>query len=118
MTSLEIIGLVAIILMSAFSIIAIILAVPIFKLLSKANRIIGSVSDRIDPMVGDLNLMVGKLNVEISSINDITRSAGSIVEQLEKIIRLARIVVTSPIIKVISTGAGLISGIKKAKNSE
>ncbi|HEY5500866.1 MAG TPA: hypothetical protein VIK09_02650, partial [Candidatus Humimicrobiaceae bacterium] len=38
---------------------------------------------------------------------------GSIVEQLEKIIRLARIVITSPIIKLISTGIGFASGIKK-----
>jgi hypothetical protein len=115
MTSLEIVGLVAIILMSAFSIVAIVLAIPLFKLLSKANRIIGSFSNKVDPMVDDLGSMVNKLNLEIASINDITQSAGSIVEQLEKIIRLARIVVTSPIIKIISTASGLISGVKKTK---
>jgi hypothetical protein len=39
---------------------------------------------------------------------------GSIVEQLEKIIRLARIIITSPIIKLISAGAGVASTVKKA----
>jgi hypothetical protein len=39
---------------------------------------------------------------------------GSIVEQLEKIIRLARIIITNPIIKLISAGVGVASTVKKA----
>ncbi len=116
MTSIEIVGLVAIILMSAFSIVAIIIAVPLFKLLVKANHIVGSLDNRMDPMVEELNAIVGNLNTEVATINDITKSAGSIVEQLEKIIRLARIIITSPIIKLISTTAGIVSGIKKTKS--
>ncbi len=118
MNSLEIVGLVAIILMSAFSIVAIILSVPLFKLLIKANNIVGSLDNRIDPMVGELNSIVGNLNTEVATINDITKSAGSIVEQLEKIVRLARIIITSPIIKLISTTAGIVSGLKREQSSD
>jgi len=51
--------------------------------------------------------------VEVSSIADLTQSISSIVEQLEKIIRLARILITSPLVKIISASAGLISGLSK-----
>ncbi len=118
MTSLEIVGLVAIILMSAFAIVAIIVAIPLVRLLSKANNIIGSISSKIDPMVDDLNSIVSNMNSEVSSINDITKSTGSIVEQLEKVVRLVRIIVTSPIIKIISTAAGVFSGVKKASEEK
>ncbi len=118
MTSLEIIGLIAIILMSAFAIVAIIVSIPLFKLLRKANNIVGSLDNQINPLMGELNSIVGKLNLELATINDITQSAGSIVEQLEKIVRLARIIITSPIVKVISTAAGIVDGIKKTKSKK
>ncbi len=118
MTSLEIVGLVAVILMSAFAIVAIAVAVPLFRLLSRANNIIGSINNKIDPLVEDLNSIVSNMNSEVSSINDITRSASSIVEQLEKVVKLARIILTSPIIKVISTTAGIFGAAKKASEKK
>jgi Vibrio chemotaxis protein N terminus. len=114
MSSLEITGLVAIILMSAFAVVGIIVAIPIFKLVNRIRSLAEKLSDSLVPMVEKLDNTVSHLNSEISSISEITQSVGSIVQQLEKVVRLARIIITNPIIKLISTGIGLAEGIKKA----
>ena len=118
MTSLEIVGLVAIILISAFAVVAIIVAVPLFRLLNKVRFMAHKLSESLIPMVEKLNDTITHLNTEVGSLADLTQSIASIVEQLEKIIRLARIVVTSPIVKLISASAGIISGMKKSASQE
>jgi predicted PurR-regulated permease PerM len=112
-SALEITGLVAIILISAFAVVGIIVAIPIFKLINRIRFLVEKLNDSLIPVVEKLNNTVSGLNSEIGSISELTQSAGSIVAQLEKIIRLARIVLTGPIIKLISTGIGFASGIKK-----
>jgi len=117
MTPLEIVGIVAIILISAFAIAGLIIAVPLFKLINRIRFLAGKLNESIIPAAEKLNDAVGDLKTEISSISDLTRSVSSIVEQLEKVIRLARILITSPVIKIISASAGLISGLSKSKAS-
>jgi predicted PurR-regulated permease PerM len=112
-SSLEITGIVAIILISAFAVVAIIVAIPIFRLVNRTRFLVQKLNESLVPMVEKLNNTVSHLNSEISSISELTQSVSSIVAQLEKIIRLARIIITNPIIKLISTGVGLASGIKK-----
>jgi hypothetical protein len=118
MTSLEIVGLVAIILISAFSIIGIVISIPLFKLINRLKFLAGKLNESLIPIVEKLNDTVSHLNSEINSISELTQNVGSIVEQLEKIIRLARIILTNPIIKLISAGVGLASGVKKARGKE
>ncbi|MCD4670030.1 MAG: hypothetical protein K8S14_06255 [Actinomycetia bacterium] len=118
MASLEIVGLVAIILISAFAVVAVIVAIPLFRLLNKVRFMADKLSESLVPMVEKLNDTVTHLNTEVGSITDLTQSVASIVEQLEKIIRLARVVVTSPIVKLISASAGLISGMKSGSEEE
>ena len=114
MSPLEITGLVAIILISAFAVAGIIVAIPIVRLVNRIRFLVQKLNESLIPVVEKLNNTVTHLNNEISSISDLTQSVSLIVAQLEKIIRLARIIITSPIIKLISTGVGLASGIKKA----
>jgi hypothetical protein len=116
MSAIEITGIVAIILMSAFAIVAVIVAVPLFRLINRVRFLAEKLNTSLVPMVEKLNTTVGHLNSEISSISELTQSVGSIVEQLEKIIRLARIVITNPIIKLISAGAGVADSVRKAAN--
>ena len=106
MTSLEIVGLVAIILISAFAVIAIIVAIPLFRLLNKVRFMADRLSESLIPMVGKLNDTVTHLNTEVGSLTDLTQSISSI-------IRLARVLITSPLIKLISASAGIISGLGK-----
>ena len=113
MSSLEITGLVAIILISAFAVVSIIVAIPIARLVNRMRFLVQKLNESLVPVVEKLNNTVFHLNSEISSISQLTQSAGSIVAQLENIIRLARIIIIGPIIKLISTGIGLAGGIKK-----
>ena len=53
-------------------------------------------SESLVPMVEKLNETVTHLNTEVGSIADLTQSISSIVEQLEKVIRLARITCDQP----------------------
>ena len=114
MSAIEITGIIAIILISAFAIVGIIVAVPLFRLINRVRFLADKLSISLIPMVEKLNNTVSHLNSEISSISELTQSVGSIVEQLEKIIRLARIIVTNPIIKIISAGVGVADSVKKA----
>ena len=118
MTSLEIVGLVAIILISAFAIIGIVVSIPLFKLINRLKFLAGKLNESLVPIVEKLNNTVSHLNSEINSISELTQNVSSIVEQLEKIIRLARIILTNPIIKLISAGVGLASGVKKASKEK
>ncbi|MHB8280776.1 MAG: hypothetical protein ACYDIA_24500 [Candidatus Humimicrobiaceae bacterium] len=114
MSPLEITGLLAIILISAFALLGIIVAIPIFRLVNRSRLLVEKLSESLISLVENLNSTMSHLNSEISSISELTQSVGSIVKQFEKIIRLARIIVTNPIIKLISTGIGFADGIKKA----
>lgn len=118
MTSLEIVGLVAIILISAFAITGIIIAIPLFKLINRIKFLSEKLNESLIPMVEKLNSTVSHLNSEISSLSELTQSVSSIVLQLEKIIRLARVIITNPIVKLISAGVGIADGIKKTSARE
>jgi len=118
MTSIEIVGIISIILISVFSVIGIIISVPLFKMLVRLKNTAEKINENIMPIAEDLNITVKKLNDEIGTIGNLTQSVSSIVEQLEKIIKLARILVTSPIIKIVSTAAGFMSGMSKDSNKK
>ena len=116
MTSIEIVGIIAIILISVFSVIGIIISVPLFKMIVRVKNTAEKINDSIMPIANDLNITVKKLNDEIGTIGNLTGSISSIVEQLEKIIKLARILITSPVVKIVSTAAGFMSAISKDPN--
>jgi predicted PurR-regulated permease PerM len=113
MNSLEIVGLVAIILISCFAIIGIIVSIPLFKLLNKIKHIADNLNESLTPIIGNLNKSVEGLNSELEEISSVTSSLNSIVVQMEKVIRLARLLVTNPVIKVVSTSAGLLKAFTK-----
>ena len=114
MSSLEIIGLIAVSLISAFAVVGIIVAIPIFRLINRTRLMVEKFDSSLVPMVDKLNNTVTHLNSEIGSINEITQSAGSIIGNIEKITRLATIIITTPIIKIISTVMGFAYGMKKS----
>ena len=116
MTSIEIVGIISIILLSVFSVIGIIISVPLFKMLVRLKNTAEKINDSIMPIAEDLNITVKKLNDEIGTIGNLTQSVSSIVEELEKIIKLARILITSPVVKIVSTAAGFMSVFSKDTN--
>lgn len=119
MTSLEIVGIISIILISVFSIIGIIVSVPLFKMLVRLKQTAEKINDSLMPIADDLSITVKKLNDEIGTIRALTQSVSSIVEQLEKIIKLARILITNPVVKIVSAAAGFMNAMSKdSKNNK
>lgn len=118
MTSLEIVGIVAIILFSCFSLVGIAVSIPLIKLINRTKFLVSEVNKNLLPIVERLKTTINNLNTEISSVVDITQSVSSIIEQLEKLVRLARLLITNPIIKTISTVVGIIEGVKKVASEE
>ena len=116
MTSIEIVGIISIILISVFSVIGIIISVPLFKMLVRLKNTAEKINDSIMPIAQDLNITVKKLNDEIGTIGNLTQSVSSIVQQLEKIIKTASLLVASPIVKIVSTAAGFMSAFSKDTN--
>jgi len=117
MSSLEIVGIISIILISVFSLIGIIISVPLFKMLVRLRQTAEKINNNLMPIVEELNLTVKKLNDEIGAIEQLTQSVASIVMQLEKIVKLARILITNPLIKIISATAGFMSTMSKDSNA-
>ena len=113
MTSIEIVGIIAIILISVFSLIGIIISVPLFKVLVRLKQTAEKINNSLMPVTDELNITVKKMNEEIGNIGQLTKSVGSIVEQLEKIIKLARMLITNPVIKIISTTAGFMNAMSR-----
>jgi len=116
MTAIEIVGIISIILISVFSLIGIIISVPLFKMLVRLKNTAEKINDSIMPIAEDLNITVKKLNDEIGSIGGLTESVSSIVQQLEKVTKLARLLITSPVVKIVSTAAGFMSAMSKNSN--
>jgi hypothetical protein len=117
MSSLEIVGIISIILISVFSLIGIIISVPLFKMLVRLRQTAEKINNNLMPIVEELNLTVKKLNDEIGAIEQLTQGVASIVMQLEKIVKLARILITNPLIKIISATAGFMSTMSKDSNA-
>lgn len=117
MSSLEIVGIISIILISVFSLIGIIISVPLFKMLVRLRQTAEKINNNLMPIVEELNLTVKKLNDEIGAIEQLTQSVASIVMQLEKIVKLVRILITNPLIKIISATAGFMSTMSKDSNA-
>ncbi|HAX17901.1 MAG TPA: hypothetical protein DCY00_04830 [Actinobacteria bacterium] len=118
MTALEIVGIISIILISVFSLIGIIVSIPLVKLLIRIKKLAEKLETSLFPVVDNLNQTVLKLNNEIAGINEITQNVSSIILQLEKVIKLARILVTSPVIKIISTFAGVMHAMANEEKNK
>ena len=113
MTLLEVAGLVAIIFVFGFAVAGIIVVIPLFRLLTRMNFLAKILNNSLIPLIEKLNTTVNNLDTEISSIGDLTQSISSIVKQLKKIVSLTEVLLTSPIVKLISTSAGLFNNLKK-----
>ena len=68
MSPLEITGLVAIILISAFAVVAIIVAIPIVRLINRMRFLVQKLNESLVPMVEKLNNTVSCLNLSLIHI--------------------------------------------------
>jgi uncharacterized protein YoxC len=86
-----------------------------FRVLESTKLTIDAMREETIPLLREVKTSVEKANREIDRVDTMLVSATEIVGRVEKLSGLVEQAAASPIIKVISLGAGLRKGFSKAK---
>ena len=87
-----------------------------FRVLESTKLTIDAMREETVPLLREVKTSVEKTNREIDRVDTMLVSATQIVGRVEKLSGLVEQAAASPIIKVISLGAGLRKGFSKAKS--
>ncbi len=93
----------------AVSIIAIAIAAVMWQLFG----ILGRVKQQITPILTNVEKTLEEVNQELERVNEIIKTGESVVDKVNMTTKIAQQAVSSPLIKLVSVGAG----IKKAYDS-
>lgn len=86
-----------------------------FRVLESTKITIDAMREETVPLLREVKTSVEKMNGEIDRVDGMLESAGQIVGRVEKLSGLVEEAAASPLVKVISFGAGLRKGMGKAK---
>ncbi|MGZ8578903.1 MAG: DUF948 domain-containing protein [Actinomycetota bacterium] len=115
-------GDIALIVLSAFwGILVLALCVVLlntFRVLESTKITIDTMREETVPLLREVRTSLEKTNREIDRVDGMLESAGTIVGRVEKLSGLVEEAASSPLVKVISFGAGLRKGVAKAKGSK
>jgi len=109
----------ALIIMSAFwGLLVLVLCVVLlntFRVLESTRMTIDAFRQETVPLLREVKTSVEKANREIDRVDTMLVSANDILGRVEKVTALAQEAASSPLVKVISFGAGLRKGVGRAK---
>jgi len=109
----------ALIIMSAFwGLLVLVLCVVLlntFRVLESTRMTIDAFRQETVPLLREVKTSVEKANREIDRVDTMLVSANDILGRVEKVTALAQEAASSPLVKVISFGAGLRGGMGRAK---
>ena len=109
----------ALIIMSAFwGLLVLVLCVVLintFRVLESTRMTIDAFRQETVPLLREVKTSVEKANREIDRVDTMLVSANDILGRVEKVTALAQEAASSPLVKVISFGAGLRKGVNRAK---
>lgn len=86
-----------------------------FRVLESTKMTIDAMREETVPLLREIKVSVEKANREIDRVDTVLESVGAIVGRVERLSGLVEEVASSPLVKVISIGAGLRKGFSKAK---
>lgn len=86
-----------------------------FRVLESTKMTIDAMREETVPLLREVKTSVEKMNREIDRVDTMLESTGQIVGRVEKLSGLVEEAAASPLVKVISFGAGLKKGFGKAK---
>jgi uncharacterized protein YoxC len=89
-----------------------------FRVLESTKITIDAMREETVPLLREVKTSVEKMNGEIDRVDGMLESAGQIVGRVEKLSGLVEEAAASPLVKVISFGAGLRKGVGKAKKGK
>jgi hypothetical protein len=109
----------ALIIMSAFwGLLVLVLCVVLintFRVLESTRMTIDAFRQETVPLLREVKTSVEKANREIDRVDTLLVSTNEILGRVEKVTALAQEAASSPLVKVISFGAGLRKGVGRAK---
>ena len=85
-----------------------------FRVLESTKMTIDAMREETVPLLREVKTSIEKTNREIDRMDVVLESAGTIVGRVERFSGLIEEAASSPIVKIISFGAGLRKGIQKA----
>ena len=86
-----------------------------FRVLESTKMTIDAFRQETVPLLREVKTSVEKTNRELDRVDTMLTSATEIVGRVEKLTGLAQEAAASPLVKIISLGAGLRRGMGKAK---
>ena len=89
-----------------------------FRVLESTKMTIDAMRDETVPLLREVKTSVEKMNREIDRVDTMLESTAQIVGRVEKLSGLVEEAAASPLVKVISFGAGLRKGVGKAKKGK
>lgn len=89
-----------------------------FRVLESTKMTIDALRQETVPLLREVKGSVERANRELDRVDTMLVSANEIVGRVEKLSGLAQEAASSPLVKVISMGAGLRKGFKKAKGGK
>ena len=85
-----------------------------YNVLTSTKTLIDGIREETVPLLSEVRNSVVKTNRELDRVDTVLESAGSIVGRAEKFSGLVEEAASSPIVKLISFGAGIRKGVSKA----
>jgi uncharacterized protein YoxC len=85
-----------------------------YNVLTSTKLTIDAMREETVPLLREIKTSVEKTNREIDRVDTVLESAGAIVGRVERLSGLVEEVASSPIMKLISLGAGIRKGFQKA----
>jgi hypothetical protein len=85
-----------------------------YNVLTSTKLTIDAMREETVPLLREIKTSVEKTNREIDRVDTMLESAGSIVGRVERLSGVVEEAVSSPLVKIISLGAGLRKGFQKA----
>lgn len=89
-----------------------------FRVLESTKMTIDAMREETVPLLREVKTSVEKMNREIDRVDTMLESTSQIVGRVEKLSGLVEEAAASPLVKVISFGAGLRKGVGKAKKGK
>ena len=86
-----------------------------FRVLESTKMTIDAFRQETVPLLREVTVSVEKANRELDRVDGMLVSANEILGRVEKLSGLAQEAAASPLVKVISFGAGLRKGVSRAK---
>jgi hypothetical protein len=86
-----------------------------FRVLESTKMTIDAFRQETVPLLREVTMSVEKANRELDRVDGMLVSANEILGRVEKLSGLAQEAASSPLVKVISFGAGLRKGVSRAK---